>query len=52
LSSHSATPPCFEQAPLWPLACEYVLSLHLAMAPVGSVFFAFAGAVAEALPVP
>jgi len=39
LSSRSPTPPWFEQAPEWPLACEYVPSLHLAIAPVGSVFF-------------
>ncbi len=46
LSSHSATPPCLEQAPLWLFAWEYVPSLHLAMAPVGSVFFGLAVAVA------
>lgn len=40
-SSHSATPPCLEQAPVWLFACEYVPSLHFATAPVGSVFFAF-----------
>lgn len=48
LSSHSATPPCREHAPVWPFAWEKVPSLHFAMAPVGSVFFAFGAAVAGA----
>src|SRR5262249_13419813 len=36
--SQSATPPCFEQAPRRVAECEYVPSLHFAVAPVGSVF--------------
>ena len=31
------TPPCFEQAPRWLAACEYMPSLHCAIAPVGSL---------------
>lgn len=35
--SHSATPPWLEQVPLRCCDFEYVPSLHLAVAPVGSV---------------
>jgi hypothetical protein len=40
----SATPPCFEQAPLADLAVEYVPSPHLNVAPAGAaaVVFVFA----------
>src|SRR3954466_12626532 len=38
--SHSATPPWREQAPRCVAACEYVPSLHFAVALVGSVFAA------------
>src|ERR1043166_682295 len=31
------TPPCFEHAPRWLAACEYIPSLHCAIAPVGSL---------------
>ena len=37
-SSHSATPPWFEQVPLWCCDLENVPSLHLAVAPVELVF--------------
>src|SRR4051812_8384095 len=40
--SHSATPPCREQAPRCVAACEYVPSLHLAVAFAASVFAAVA----------
>ena len=43
--SHSETPPWREQAPRWVAACEYVPSLHFAVAPVGSVFDAVVRAV-------
>ena len=35
--SQSATPPCFEHVPLCVFECEYVPSLHLAVAPVASL---------------
>src|ERR1700677_3863928 len=40
--NHSATPPWLEQVPLRCCDFEYVPSLHLAVAPVGSVLLAFA----------
>lgn len=36
-SIHVATPPWCEQVPVWCFDFEYVPSLHLAVAPVGSV---------------
>ena len=35
--SHCATPPCPEQLPLRCAECEYIPSLHFAVAPVGSL---------------
>jgi len=34
---HVSTPPCFEHAPLLLFECEYVPSLHFAVAPFGFV---------------
>src|SRR5690349_5638649 len=38
--SHFATPWCRAHAPRWLVECEYVPSLHSAVAPVGSVLLA------------
>ena len=40
-SIHSATPPWCEHAPECFVPCQYIPSLHLASAPVGSVVAAF-----------